>query len=153
MPERKAWMELNIKYENGTMTIYLENFLSWRNISKVKKLVKIIRSSHTPECEGKIREYVEQEMGQFEPRQQDNEKHIVRHEEKIKSCQAKLDYYTASRDRHKKGSDSWKKHNQCVRQARQELRGAKQLLRSRQADYNSNIRKREFYQKVLKILV
>ncbi len=146
-------MELKIKYVNGSMTIYLENFLSWQNISKVKKLVKIIRSSYTPECEGKIREYVEQEMEQFEPRQQDNEKHIARCAEKIKSCQKKLDNYTAIRDKSKKGSDGWKKHNQCVGQARKELRETKQLLRSRQADYNSNIRKKEFYQKVLKIIV
>lgn len=52
-------MDLEIKYEHGSMVIHLENFLDCRNISKVKKLVKI-KNSFTPECEDKIREYVEQ---------------------------------------------------------------------------------------------
>ncbi len=72
MPGRKVWMDLEIKYEHGSMVIHLEKFLDCRSISKVKKLVKIIRNSFTPECEDKIREYVEQEIEQFEPIQQIN---------------------------------------------------------------------------------
>lgn len=34
--------DIVIKYQEGTMTIYLEEFLSRRSISKVRKLLKLI---------------------------------------------------------------------------------------------------------------
>lgn len=84
-------MDLEIKYEHGSMVIHLEKFLDCRSISKVKKLVKIIRNSFTPECEDKIREYVEQEIEQFEPKQQENQRYIIGYTEKVKFCQKQLD--------------------------------------------------------------
>ena len=53
-------MDLEIKYEHGSMTIHLEEFLNCRSISKVRKLVKIIRSSYTPECEQQIKEFLQE---------------------------------------------------------------------------------------------
>ena len=44
-------MDLEIRYENGSMTVHLEEFLNIRSIAKVRKLLKLIRSSFTPECE------------------------------------------------------------------------------------------------------
>lgn len=145
-------MDLKIKYENGSMIIHLENFLNCHNISKVKKLVKIIRSSFTPECESIIREYIEQENEQFEPRQQENSKYIIGYTEKVKFCQTQLDNCTANRNRYKKNSDGWKYYNHHVKQFRQELKEIKSLLRSCQSDYDTNIRNKDFYKKVLEII-
>lgn len=145
-------MDLKIKYENGSMTVHLENFLNYHNISKVKKLVKIIRSSFTPECEGIIREYIEQEIEQFEPRQREISKYIVGYTGKVKFCQAQLDNCTANRDRYKRNSDGWKHYNNHVKQFRQELKEIKSSLRSRQSEYDKNIRNKDFYKKVLEII-
>lgn len=150
-------MDLEIKYEHGSMVIHLENFLDCRNISKVKKLVKIIRNSYTPECEDKIREYVEQEIEQFEPKQQENQRYIIGYTEKVKFCQKQLDNALYNRNQYKKStprhkSDGWEHYNSYVKQFRQEMREIKALLRSRQSDFDKNIRNKEFYKKVLQII-
>lgn len=97
-------MDLEIKYEHGSMVIHLEKFLDCRSISKVKKLVKIIRNSFTPECEDKIREYVEQEIEQFEPKQQENQRYIIGYTEKVKFCQKQLDNALHNRNQYKKST-------------------------------------------------
>lgn len=54
-----------IKYENGEMQINLEEFLCYscnRSISKVRKLVKIINNSYTPEVIEDMKKFIEQRM-------------------------------------------------------------------------------------------
>lgn len=145
-------MDLKIKYANGSMTVHLENFLNCRSISKVNKLVRIIRSSFTPECEDRIREYVEQEIEHFEPKQRENSKYIVGYTEKVKFCQVQLDNCIANRNKYKRNSDGWKHYNRFVNQFRQELKEIKSSLRSRRSDYDTNIRDKDFYRKVLEII-
>lgn len=145
-------MNLNIRYENGSMVIHLEDFLNCHNISKVKKLVKIIRSSFTPECEGIIREYVEQEIEQIEPRQKELAKYIVGYTGKVKFCHTQLDNCTINRDKYKRNSDGWKHYNNHAKHFRQELKEIKSSLRSSQSNYDKNIRNKDFYRKVLEIV-
>ena len=80
-------MDLEIKYEHGSMTIHLEEFLNCRSISKVRKLVKIIRSSHTPECEQQIKEFLQEWVEQYELRQKENSLYITGYEQKVKYCE------------------------------------------------------------------
>ena len=61
-------MDLEIRYENGSMTVHLEEFLNIRSITEVRKLLKLIRSSFTPECEQQIKEFVQE---QAEPQRYD----------------------------------------------------------------------------------
>lgn len=65
-------MDLEIRYENGSMTVHLEEFLNIRSIAKVRKLLKVIRSSFTPECEQQIKEFVQDWIEQFEQKQLEN---------------------------------------------------------------------------------
>lgn len=150
-------MDLEIKYEHGSMIIHLENFLDCRNISKVRKLVKIIRKSFTPECEDKIREYIEQEIEHFEPKQQENQRYIITYTEKMKFCQKQLDNALYNRNQYEKStplhkSDGWEHYNVYVKQFRQEMLEIKTLLRSRQSDFDKRIKNKEFYKKVLQII-
>lgn len=150
-------MDLEIKYENGSMTVHLEEFLNCRSISKVKKLVKLIHHSVNPDDIGKIRMFVEQEIEQFEPKQQENQRYIIGYTEKVKFCQKQLDNALYNRSQYKKStplhkSDGWEHYNTFVKQFRQEMKELKALLRSRQSDYDKNIRNKEFYRKVLQII-
>lgn len=150
-------MDLEIKYERGQMVIHLEKFLGCRSISKVKQLVKIIRNSYTPECEDKIREYIEQELEQFELKQAENLKYIIGYTQKVKFCQKQLDNALYNRNRFKKStplhkSDAWEHYNEYVKHFRQEMRELKNLLRSRQSDFDNNVRNKEFYKKMLQII-
>lgn len=51
--------DITIKYDHGQMLIHLDNFLSDGKIAKVRKLLKLIRQSYTPECEEQIKEYLQ----------------------------------------------------------------------------------------------
>ena len=77
-------MDLEIRYENGSMTVHLEEFLNIRSIAKVRKLLKLIRSSFTPECEQQIKEFVQDWIEQFEQKQLETERYITGYEQKVK---------------------------------------------------------------------
>ena len=57
--EGENMTDITIKYDHGQMLIHLDNFLSDRKISEVRKLIKLIRQSYTPECEEQIKEYIQ----------------------------------------------------------------------------------------------
>lgn len=145
-------MEIRIKWYNGSMILDLEKFLSCRSIPKVKKLVNIIRDSRTPECEGQIKEFIEQELEQYEPRQKDVSRYIVGYEEKVLFCQKQLDNCISNRDRFKRKSDGWEHHNSNVKAFRDELKEMKAALRTYQRQFDNEKKNREFYMKVLEII-
>lgn len=145
-------MEIRIKWYNGSMIIDLEKFLSCRSISKVKKLVNIIRDSHTPECEWQIREFIEQELEQYEPRQKEASRYIAGYTEKVKFCEKQLDNCISSRDRFKRKSDGWEHYNSHVKAFRDELKEMKAALRTYQRKSDNEKKNRDFYMKVLEII-
>ena len=54
------------------MTVHLEEFLSCRSITKVRKLLKVIRISFTPKCEQQMKEFILNWLEQFEQKQLEN---------------------------------------------------------------------------------
>lgn len=78
-------MDLEIRYENGSMTVHLEEFLSERRIAKVRKLLKVIRSSFTPECEQQMKEFIQEQTEQFEQVQKEHSIYIEGYTQKVKS--------------------------------------------------------------------
>ena len=139
-------MDLEIRYEGGLMTVHLEEFLSCRSITKVRKLLKVIRSSFTPELE------------QFEQKQLKNERYITGYEEKVKFCQRQLDNALYNRNQYKKStplhkSDGWEHYNEDVKRLRQELREIKAMLRSWRHNFDNNARNKEFYKTVLENII
>lgn len=145
-------MEIRIKWYNGSMIIDLEKFLSCRSITKVKKLVNIIRDSHTPECEGQIREFIEQELEQYEPRQKEVSRYITGYTEKVKFCEKQLNNCISNRDRFKRKSDGWEHYNSHVKAFRDELKEMKAALRTHQRKSDNEKKNRDFYMKVLEII-
>lgn len=145
-------MEIYIKWYKGSMVISLEAFLSCRSITKVKKLLTIIRTSNTPECEGQIKAFIEQELEQYEPRQKENQRYIVGYESKVNFLQKQIENCMDSRDRFKPKSDGWKHYNSHVKTFRDELREIKVELRKYQKQFSQNEKNKEFYMKVLEVM-
>jgi hypothetical protein len=170
-------MDLEIRYENGSMTVHLEEFLNIRSITKVRKLLKLIRSSFTPECEQQIKEFVQKQVEQFEQVQKEHSIYIEGYAQKIRYAEqqiretqhiisqiqadvAKLQFI---RDSHRKNTKVWKnrnadvkKYRECLKEPRatlkeqnEELRNLKTLLWQRQKAFDCNIRNKGFYKKVL----
>lgn len=143
---------IRIEWGDGVMSVNLKEFLSCRSISKVKKLVKIIRESFTPNCEMQIREFVEQEIEQYEPRRKDAERHIVGYRQKVDYLDSYIYTASAYRDRYKKNSTPWKHHNDDLKRFKEEQRELKKQLISWQRKLNENQKNQEFYMKVLEII-
>ena len=106
-------MDLEIRYENGSMTVHLEEFLNIRSIAKVRKLLKLIRSSFTPECEQQIKEFVQDWIEQFEQKQLETERYITGYEQKVSYCQKQLRDALYTRNSYKKSTPLHKAVQRC----------------------------------------
>ena len=170
-------MDLEIRYENGSMTVHLEEFLSERRITKVRKLLKVIRSSFTPECEQQMKEFIQEQTEQFEQVQKEHsiyiegytqkvkyaEQQIMQTKHRISQIQTGVKNLQFVRDSHRKNTKVWKDCNANVKKQRErlkepratlkaqneELKELKALLRSRQQSFDRNIRNKKFYKKVM----
>lgn len=145
-------MNLEIKFNNGSMVIHLEVFLGCRSITKVKKLVKVIQHSYTPETLDLMKEFIERGVEQFEPRMREDKIYISGYETKLKFAQEKMDVYRFHRDCCKKNTEHWKKYNEVVKQYRQEVSEIKAALKSKKSDFDDCIRNKAFYERVLEII-
>lgn len=145
-------MNIEVRFENGCIEIHLNEFLANASLSQIKKLIKLIRNSFTPECENVIREFIEQEMEQFESRQKECERYIIGITEKVIFCQRQIDNSIINRDKHKRNTGGWKHYNDFVKDFKQEMKELKAQLRLRKHEYNRNVRNNGFYKKVLQII-
>jgi hypothetical protein len=176
-PGRKVFMDLEIRYENGLMTVHLEEFLSERRIAKVRKLLKVIRSSFTPECEQQMKEFIQEQTEQFEQVQKEHSIYIEGYTQKVKyaeqqirqtkhrisQIQTGVKNSQLLRDSHRKNTKVWKDRNADVKKYRErlkeprttlkeqneELRNLKTRLWKRQKAFDCNVRNKEFYKKVM----
>lgn len=170
-------MDLEIRYENGSMTVHLEEFLSERRIAKVRKLLKVIRSSFTPECEQQMKEFIQEQTEQFEQVQKEHSIYIEGYTQKVKyaeqqimqtkhlisQIQTGVKNSQFVRDSHRKNTKVWKNRNADVKQRRErlketratlkeqneDLKKLKTRLRSGQEAFDGNVRNKEFYKKVM----
>lgn len=170
-------MDLEIRYENGSMTVHLEEFLNIRSIAKVRKLLKLIRSSFTPECEQQMKEFIQEQTEQFEQVQKEHsiyiegytqkvkyaEQQIMQTKHRISQIQTGVKNSQLLRDSHRKNTKVWKDRNADVKKYRErlkepratlkeqneELRNLKTLLWQRQKAFDCNVRNKEFYKKVM----
>ena len=131
--------DIEIKYEHGSMVVHLENFLSDGKITKVRKLLKVIRQSYTPECEDQIKEFVMQR---------------ITNKEQFHSDHVALAGATISRNAFKKSTPihknkDWEMWNEQVISIRESLRESKKILTSVNREYKQNIKDRAFYKKVI----
>lgn len=152
-------MDIEIKwnYGQGYMCVHLEAFLGGRSIARVRKLLKIIRTSDTPEVEQQLKEYVEQQLNMFELKQADVKRYIVGYTEKVRFSQKQLDNAMFNRDTYKRStpkcrSDGWEHYNEFVKQFREELKEMKGMLTYWQREHTENVRNNDFLKKVLQVL-
>lgn len=145
-------MDLQIKYENGSMIVHLEEFLGCRKITKFRKLVKLIRQSYTPEELNKILNYVEQFNETYELDQKVTQQKIVGYSDKVRFCEKQIDCCTASRDAYKKQSENWVTFNENLKEHRSELKQMQQLLRAAKQEYKNRQRDKAFLDECSNVL-
>lgn len=145
-------MDLTIKGDAWQMVIHLEEFMGARNVSKFRKFVKEIRGSNTPEELEHIHEFIEQEIEQFEPRQNENARFIVGYTEKVHFCEEQIQKFTSARQAFKKDGKCYKEFTEGIKTYRAELSVLKAELRKYKRAFENCIRNKGFYEKCLKII-
>jgi hypothetical protein len=145
-------MDLNIKYKNGSMIVHLEELLSTRNISKIRKLVKVIQNSDTPNEIKNVQTYIEQFNNNYDASQMLTKKEITGYSQKVAFSQQQLEVCLNNRGKYPKKSDGYNYYNSNVKINREGLRCMKMWLRSKQQEFSSRQREQRFLERVSEII-
>lgn len=148
--------DITIKYDHGQMLIHLDSFLSDGKIAKVRKLLKLIRQSYTPECEEQIKEYIQcvTDKDKFHNNQVVLAGRIIDIESNIYLLENRLKVATINRNRFKKSTpihknEDWERWNKQVNECRELLKESKKVLTEVNREYKQNIKNMVFYKKVM----
>lgn len=116
---------LIIKYDRGTMTVNLEEFLSCRKIAKVRKLLKLIERSETPELTEQIQSHIEQKLNGLDNIAKTWATIHVICKEEVKQTEHELNRWVQLRLGYKKNTDGYKHYHENVKNSREKLKKAK----------------------------
>lgn len=148
--------DITIKYDHGQMLIHLDSFLSDGKIAKVRKLLKLIRQSYTPECEEQIKEYIQcvTDKDKFHNNQVVLAGRITDIESNIYLLENRLKVATINRNSFKKSTpihknEDWERWNKQVNECRELLKESKKVLTEVNREYKQNIKNMVFYKKVM----
>lgn len=148
--------DITIKYDHGQMLIHLDSFLSDGKIAKVRKLLKLIRQSYTPECEEQIKEYIQcvTDKDKFHNNQVVLAGRITDIESNIYLLENRLKVATINRNRFKKSTpihknEDWERWNKQVNECQELLKESKKVLTEVNREYKQNIKNMVFYKKVM----
>lgn len=142
--------DLIIKYDHGQMLIHLEEFLSCRKIAKVRKLLKLIERSETPELTEQIQSHIEQKLiGLDSIAKTWATIHVRCKEEEVKQTEHELNRWVQLRSGYKKNSDGYKHYHENVKNSREELKKVKERMRNSKKELDDTMRDRTFFEKLL----
>lgn len=141
--------DLTIRYDNGQMIIHLEEFLACRNISKVRKLLKIIARSDTPEMTEQIQSHIEHRIKGLDDVGKISANQYVKFVETVKQVEQEVNRLVQLRSRYKKKSDGWTHYNDRVKESRERLREVKASMRNSKKESDDTIRDKKFFEKLL----
>lgn len=89
--------DITIKYDHGQMLIHLEEFLSCRSISKVRKLIKLINRSDNHDIVNQIKDHIQYRMEGLDNITMITENRIDRNKADLRS--AEKEYKDSIRDK------------------------------------------------------
>lgn len=141
--------EIKIEYDRGTMVIHLEEFLSCRSISKVKKLLKIIQQSHTPEAADQMQQFIEDKVGDLDVLMRVSARRYELLQEKVQGLKYAIEAQKSQRDRNTKDSPFYKYYNDILKVSRENLRDAKKLLNIAKREFDNHAKDKAFLEKLL----
>ena len=125
-------VELEIKYSDywknskGEMCIHLYEFMGMHNITKFKKLMKIIRQSNTPDEEKKIKKWCEQIIEQVEPFVKCTTLQKCEQEEQIRKLETEIELVQYNRDKYKRNTPPYKDWSKRLKDKKKDLSMVKQ---------------------------
>ena len=144
--------ELNITWNDGKghMKVDADAFLAMHNVAKVRKLLKLIRGSSTPEQETVFKNHIEQYLSTLVGMKKAYTNKAVewgtRAEEeqpKLEKVQSELESVIAYRDGYKRSSPPWEHWNEQVKEVKDRVKQQKEKVRfakEQKRDYENNLK-------------
>ena len=136
----------------GSMLIHWIKWMEMHNVTKFRKLLKIIRESNTPDEEKKIREWCEQFLEQTEPFKKKEVNFIFDMKEKIRKLETQADLLKYQRDKFRRNTKPYKELGIRLKEEKKNLSTAKTLLRDAEQNIKGVESDKKFILKCLEIM-
>lgn len=143
-------LRITWNYGRGNMRIDADAFLSMRNVAKVRKMLKIIRTSDTPEQEKVLKDHIEQFLSAtvgakkaYANKAVDWGTRAAEERQKLEQIQSELEKVAAHRNAQTRNSSPWKYWNEQVKKVKSRVKQQKEKVRfaeSQKRDYMNNFR-------------
>ncbi len=156
-------LKITWNYGRGNMQVDVDAFLSMRNVTKVRKLLKIIRESDMPEQEKVLKDHIEQFLSEAAVAKEacankavDWGTKAAEEKSQLEEIQSELERVTAYRGGYKRNSLHWKHYNELVKETKNRVKAQKEKIRFAEnwkCDYTKQFkavqRNEVFYKKLL----
>lgn len=145
---------LIIKYFSGCMTINLPVFIGQHKITAVRKLLKVIRSSDTPECEQKLVDWIiaSSDEDDYNREQKNLANRVVDEREEKHNLEYQISGIELQREKFKKASITYKQLSVTLRDKKKQLMQCKSRISCAESRFKENQRNMDFYKTVLQEL-
>ena len=143
---------LHISYNNGRghMTVNTLAFLSEHGIRNIRKLIKLIESSDTPDELEKLHSVLREEISTFDLRLKELANRGANARTRYKELEPELERLVYQRERDKKSDRRYKDLMLRVKAVRENIRHEKAVYHSAVSDFKRLSRNKEKFNKIAK---
>lgn len=143
---------LHISYNNGRghMTVNTLAFLSEQGIRNIRKLIKLIESSDTPDELEKLHSILREEISTFDLRLKELANRGANARTRYKELEPELERLVYQRERYKKSDQQHKDLMLRVKAVRENIRHEKAVYHSAVSDFKRLSRNKEKFNKIAK---
>ena len=141
---------MNVRYNGGKgrMTINLPEYLDGQTLTNIRRLIKVVETSDTPEELEKLHSYVEAELQQIDRRMKEAANKAVDARTKAKELQPELDKLVYARNRYKKNSPPYKELMEKVKDMRERISLQNSIYRCQKSEVSRLQRNKEKFNKL-----
>lgn len=141
---------MNVRYNGGKgrMTINLPEYLDCQTLTNIRRLIKVVETSDTPEELEKLHNYVEAELQQIDRRMKEAANKAVDARTKAKELQPELDKLVYARNRYKKNSPPYKELMEKVKDMRERIALQNSIYRCQKSEVCRLQRNKEKFNKL-----
>lgn len=139
--------DLEIKYDRGVMVIHLEEFLACRSISKVRKLLKIIQRSRTPEMIEQMQQEIAVGVKSICADIDETTKRTIILEKRKQILESYIIFYKNIRS--KVSKQEWKEYSKLLNASKEKLKIIKRDLNIEKLMLSRYIKDKVFYERLL----
>lgn len=130
------------------MTINLPEYLDGQTLTNIRRLIKVVETSDTPEELEKLHSYVKAELQQIDRWMKEAANKAVDARTKAKELQPELDELVYARNRYKKNSPPYKELMEKVKDMRERIALQNSIYRCQKSEVSRLQRNKEKFNKL-----